>query len=542
MSLNSSLMERLISPVRVVWPKAEGMKPPHAALHLNPLRLSSSSAEGEPGTNGPTVLLDFGKELFGGVRFEVGTVTPREHAKVRVRLGESVSEAVVGTFDDRTLEVRAGQSVDFGKTGFRFLRIDLVEEMTSAELTGLRAYCISRDLEYRGMFRCNDELLNKIWDAGAYTVHLCMQKLLWDGIKRGRSVWAGDLYPAASVVSTVFGAQSIVPESLDYVRDETLQNGSEFLPWMNGIAAYSLWWVLAQEEWYLHQGQTSYLEGQRAYLRRLLPQVFDYIDGRGRERLDGWRFLDWASASDKAAIHCGFQGLSAWALRAASRLCEVLGEDQLRDRCAAVVRCIEGYQPPATQYKQAWALLVLGGLADATETNRAIFTRNPAEGLSPFLAYPVLEARARAGDYLGCLGLIRTYWGAMINLGATTFWEDFDLNWVHRSAGIDEVVPEDRRDIHADFGRCSFSGLSQSLCHGWSTGPTAWLSRHVVGIEPAVPGCRVVRIRPHLGDLQWVEGAFPTSLGVIRVRHRRREDGSIYSDVESPSSVQVMSS
>jgi alpha-L-rhamnosidase len=531
MSLNASFVERQVFPVRIVWPKADVM---------NPLRLSSTADEDGPGTNGPTVLLDFGKELFGGVRFEVATVAPRDRARLRVRLGESVSEAVAGCFDDRTLEVRARQSVDFGTTGFRFLRIDLVEKTTAVELTGLGAYGISRDLEYRGMFRCNDELLNRIWDTGAYTVHLCMQKFLWDGIKRGRSVWAGDLYPAANVVSAVFGDHSVVPESLDYVRDKTLEDGFEPLPWMNGIAAYSLWWVIAQEEWYLHHGQMSYLEGQRAYLRQLLPIVFEHIDDAGRERLDGWRFLDWATASDETAIHCGFQGLTAWALRAASRLCEILGEDALRNRCASVLRRIAGYQPPATQNKQAWALLTLGGLADAAEANRVVFTRNPAAGLSPFLAYPVLEARARAGDYLGCLELIRTYWGAMINLGATTFWEDFDLDWGPQPAGIDEIVPEDRRDIHADFGRCSFSGLSQSLCHGWSAGPTAWLSRHVLGIEPAAPGCRVVRIRPHLGNLQWAEGAFPTSLGIIRVRHHRREDGTIHSDVEPPSSIQVL--
>jgi hypothetical protein len=311
---------------------------------------------------------------------------------------------------------------------------------------------------------------------------------------------------------------------------------------MNGIPAYSLWWVITQEEWYLRHGQASYLEEQRDYLRRLLPRVCDHIDGEGRERLDGWRFLDWASVGDAAAVHCGYQGLAAWALRSAAHLSAALGEDQLRDRCTAALGRLARFRPPATRGEQARALLTLGGVAHSGEPNREDPTRHPAVGLSPFLGYAVLKARAAVGDYAGCVDLIRTYWGAMIDLGATTFWEDFDLNWVHGAAGIDEIVPGDRRDIHADFGRCTHSGLSQSLCHAWSAGPPAWLSRHVLEVRPVEPGYRVVRVRPHLGGLRWAEGAVPTPSGVIRVRHERRADGTIDSAIDAPHSVQVIRS
>ena len=44
------------------------------------------------------------------------------------------------------------------------------------------------------------------------------------------------------------------------------------------------------------------------------------------------------------------------------------------------------------------------------------------------------------------------YWGAMIDLGATSFWEDFDINWIPNAAPIDELVPEGKKDIHGDCG------------------------------------------------------------------------------------------
>ena len=43
---------------------------------------------------GAWILLDFGRELHGGVRLDVPTTTPKGSPLVRVRFGESVSEAM----------------------------------------------------------------------------------------------------------------------------------------------------------------------------------------------------------------------------------------------------------------------------------------------------------------------------------------------------------------------------------------------------------------------------------------------------------------
>ncbi|MFQ9800204.1 MAG: hypothetical protein ACLR23_16090 [Clostridia bacterium] len=32
----------------------------------------------------------------------------------------------------------------------------------------------------------------------------------------------------------------------------------------------------------------------------------------------------------------------------------------------------------------------------------------------------------------------------MLSLGATTFWEDFDLRWLENAARIDELTPEEK--------------------------------------------------------------------------------------------------
>ena len=82
----------------------------------------------------------------------------------------------------------------------------------------------------------------------------------------------------------------------------------------------------------------------------------------------------------------------------------------------------------------------------------------------------------------------------MLDYGATTFWEDFDLDWTNNAARIDELTPPGKKDLHSNFGACFYVGHRHSLCQGWASGPTAFLSQTVLGVRPLKPGFRRVRI------------------------------------------------
>jgi len=519
-------------PTRVVWTSGAVNAPEHLLTDDPHTCLLRPAKDGET----TSLLLDFGRELHGGVRFEAPTIDPKGSARVRVRFGESVAEAM-GTPDqdhaihDQELLLAWMGHTEFGNTGFRFVRIDLLEKERTVTLDQVRAVHITRPLEYRGSFKCNDERLNRIWDVGAYTVHLCMQDHVWDGIKRDRLVWIGDLHPELRVITTVFGEQAIVPESLDVQRDRTPLPG-----WMNGIGSYSLWWVICHRDWYRHYGRRDYLAAQRPYLLGLLAQIRAAVEPSGREKLGGHRFLEWPTSRDATAINAGLQALVVLALEAGAELCDVLGEKAAATAAREAGARARAHRREPSPSKQANALAVLAGMADARETNRTLLARDPHSGLSTFYGYYILEARARAGDHRGCLDLIRTYWGGMLDRGATTFWEGFELEWLSGSGRIDELTPQGSRDLHADHGDYSYVGLRHSLCHGWAAGPTAWLSEHVLGVAPAAPGFEKITLAPHLGDLTFAEGTVPTPHGLLRVRHERRGSG-VKTEVDAPRDV-----
>ena len=185
-------------------------------------------------------------------------------------------------------------------------------------------------------------------------------------------------------------------------------------------------------------------------------------------------------------------------------------------------------------------MLALSGLADAKAMHDQVLAKNGVQGVSTFYGYYMLEAMAKAGDVQRGIETVRDYWGGMLDMGATSFWEDFNIEWTENAFRIDELPVPGKKDIHGDFGDYCYKGFRHSLCHGWSSGPAAWLIAHVLGIQVADVGCRTVLVKPFLGDLKWAEGSFPTPLGVIKVRHERQADGSIKSDVSAPEGVKVV--
>jgi len=543
-------VRQYILPHRIVWQTpAPTVENPQALLEKRSGQVTLDA--GRPCVlrskeSNAAVLLDFGRELHGGIQIMVWHTHKNKPVRLRVRFGESVSETMAElggpkntTNDhavrDQTCLVPWLGTHEISNTGFRFVRLDLLDKDAFVQFKSIRAVFLYRPLTYLGSFRCSDDRLNRIWNTGAYTVHLNMQDYLWDGIKRDRLVWIGDMHPETMTILSVFGAQDIIPASLDLIRDETP------LPkWMNGISSYSMWWILIHHSWYLYQGDLTYLKQQQPYLTGLLNLLTKHIGPDHRETLPPHRFLDWPSSANPKAIHAGLHALLVMTLRAGADLCQELGEDQIRQKCLDAVARLKKHIPDHGDSKQAAALMALADIADAPTMNQQVMAVDGARRMSTFYGYYVLQARARAGDYQGCLDCIRQYWGAMLDLGATTFWEDFDLAWTENAARIDELVPPGKKDIHGDFGNYCYKGFRHSLCHGWASGPTAWMAEHVLGIRILEPGCQTVRITPHLADLKWAEGTYPTPRGLIRVRHEKTADGKIRSDIHAPEGIKII--
>nr|MBF6629120.1 alpha-L-rhamnosidase [Proteiniphilum sp.] len=340
-----------VTPVKIVW------QSDHQDKQVKNSAVLLTKFDGQLSTSGEgmcmlksddqkeaSILLDFGNELYGGIEIAAAIRGDKNPVRIRVRLGESVSEAMSDTGDnsvpgmnsatndhslrDFTLDLPWLGTVEIGNSGFRFVRIDLLDKGVDLPLRSVRAISRYRDIPYLGSFRSSDDRLNKIWETGAYTVHLNMQDYLWDGIKRDRLVWVGDMHPEVMTINSVFGDNEVVTKSLDFARDTTPLPG-----WMNGISSYSLWWIIIHRDHYLHQGDLNYLREQQSYLKRLIPQITNKIT-EGKENLDGGRFLDWPTSENPEVIHSGLHALTLMTMEAGEDIAIWLNDPELQRLCA----------------------------------------------------------------------------------------------------------------------------------------------------------------------------------------------------------------
>ena len=106
------------------------------------------------------------------------------------------------------------------------------------------------------------------------------------------------------------------------------------------------------------------------------------------------------------------------------------------------------------------------------------------------------------------------------------------------SGRIDEFTPDGMLDIHGDFGAFCYKGFRHSLCHGWSCGPVQFLLEDILGVEILEAGCKVIQIKPNLGDLTSCKGSFATPYGKISIEHKV-VDGKIVTTVDAPKEIVV---
>lgn len=497
-------------------------------------------------------VLDFGEEVCGGIEVTVQTLS-NSSSRIRVTFGESLMEAMSSIGEknatndhsarDLIVAVSPYSNVRIGQTGFRFVRVEAVD--SEIAFAGMRVVSELYNVRYKGSFESSDELLNQIWHVGARTVHLCMQDYLWDGIKRDRLVWIGDMHAEVSAIAAVFGYDPIVDNSLDLIKNYT-----PHFQWMNGIPSYSFWWLIIVRDWYMHTGDSSFIFKEKDYILSLISFVVNSIKSDGTdtfvcnlsnpEYVNDYQkyFIDWETYGTPES-KSGFYAVLVMALKAASQIAIVLKASAVSAECESMVRFIRKMPLPNSENKQIAALMSLAELRDAQVVNDTVLSREPVADISAYLGYYTLLAKAKSGDVAGGIDIVKKYWGRMLELGATSFWESFDYVGSFDAIGIDQIVPNHKKGIHGDYGNYCYKGFRCSLCHGWACGPTPFLSNHVLGITPLEAGFKKVLVRPSLGNLDYVQGSYPTPYGNIEVR-AKNVNGKLQTTIQAPSGIEII--
>jgi len=464
--------------------------------------------------------------------------------------------------------------------GFRYLTIFLDGpgwvDINGSSLSYTAAPKQANPSAYQGWFLSSDDQLNRIWYAGAYTVQMNTAmpntgknwpysfgqpdqansvvpyadpntEVIFDGAKRDRNVWQGDLAVQSAVTYLSTGDVAAVNNSLSslaaqqqpdgFVPAESLI-GQHNLDEMRFYGEYVTWFVDNMYQHWLYTGDNGYLSQWWPALTKAVGWL-ESVRQQDPSGLLG--FGQVGSCGHYAYADCGHEtyvnALYYRNLNEMADLATAVGQDGSGYEVIADV--VEGAinstlwdsgvgayrlsrEIPNVYPQDANAAAVQTGVAPKIKASQALsYLRShnwstygslsvaPGSPSSPIpTEYEPLpsgmEATARlsrtdtASQQLG-LQLIRTYWGYQLSHDpGSTFWE--------------KMTTQGQPGV----------GQFTSLAHGWASGPTVALTNQVLGVMPQGPGFASYAVTPHPADLSWAQGVVPTPRGPITVSWQHR--------------------
>jgi hypothetical protein len=463
------------------------------------------------------------------------------------------ARGLAGVGGPDTLQVAAPGRVTGGfHGGFRFILLTLTTPGT-VTLSGLpvdfQAYrATARD--YRGWFLSSDDQLNRMWYSGAYTLQLNMKPAglnglpearIYDGAKRDRSIWTGDLLVQGPMAISTLGdvgaaylkssldvllatqrADGALPGSPDFAKGRTPAGSPLF--YSNNYSGYG---VRAAIDYFRYTGDRDYIVSLLPDLRRELAYNDTFLTAdnlvASNDR-DYWQATQTGAVTKYSIDYYALLREMAWLERTAGSAELATGHDAKADAIKTAVNArlwnptlgaygqsldhpdvlVEDANALALQYDFVPADRRAGVLAALTRLwtpYGAIIgpgLQDPTgHTIEPFGNGMETAGRFSVGDVDGAFALMRRTWGPMVDpnnpLYTAALWE-----FKNNNGGVNRTTA--------------------SLAHGWAAAPTVQLTEQVLGVRPVGPGYATWTIQPRPGRLAWAQGVVPTKYGDISAR------------------------
>jgi alpha-L-rhamnosidase len=462
-------------------------------------------------------LIDFGKVTFGFIKLH----GLKGNGAIKIYYGESKEEALgvntCETFDifDINYPAKKDSVMELSKA-FRFVNIQLANGVTLDSTSMLYEYL---PMEDRGKFTSSDPELNKIWDVSKYTMELTTREFFIDGIKRDRWIWSGDAYQSYLMNYYLgYDSESVKRTTL------ALRGKDPVTSHVNTIMDYTFYWFLGIYDYYQYSGDQKFIEEVYPKMKSLMDFCLQRRNKDGlMQGLSGdWVFIDWADGLSKqgevsfeqlllcrsletialcANIAKDSQAAAVYSNEAKSLKSKIFDIYWNEDKQALVHSRVDGKQTEnVTRYANMFAIFFDYLNQDQKQgvKKNVLLNDNVQKIMTPYMRFYELEALCAMGEQDFVMKEMKDYWGGMLKLGATTFWEEYNP----AKSGAEHYTMYGR-----EFGK--------SLCHSWGASPIYLLGKYYLGVKPLTAGYETYVVEPNLGGLKWMQGTVPTPKGDI---------------------------
>ena len=378
--------------------------------------------------------------------------------------------------------------------------------------------------EEKGYFKCSDEMLNRIYELGKWTVKICRQSIELDSpVHQENLMCVGDYIVESMVNNHTTGDYSLT--RFDVLRRAKYYVSSE------GYAHnenYAYMWFIWLEDYYRYTGDKSIfpevLEGMETVLSRfrMMENKSGLIEYVGVYGFIDWVFIDGHSMGMPPRVlgETVTNELYYKALTVAADVYEILGNKEKHeyyktksekfkktfnetfydkekgiyfDGLTGVTPVGDGIpENPDNRYYTRYSntFAVLFDLCDEnrkTEIMEWVLRSENLEGVQPYFMHFVFEALTKAG-----------------------LFEKYGMKLLRRW----QVLVEDcEKGMHELW--LHYEGYGLDYSHGWGATPTYQLPVKLLGLEILEPGFKKIKLEPCLYGLESAIIEMPTPFGNI---------------------------
>lgn len=468
------------------------------------VRAVSAGPLGKVFCTGDSFILDFGAHCVGYLSFRMRHDDRYLDApvKLRLRFGETAYELsrdfasyhgglCPSWLQEDTVTLDFPETVTLPRRYcFRYLEVTVVSSPRPVRLCDFSVRCVSSADRSRlqPLPEGTDPLLVRIDEAAAKTLEDCMQTAYEDGPKRDRRLWTGDLRLQALTDYYLFRNDRLARRCLylfaaceeegKYLPGCLYQKPAVFFDEGMGITDYAMLWCTALCDYREHTDDMETVRDLYPVACRQTDLACSLIDEDGiLHFLDGWfSFIDWAPGIERR-LPC--EGVVLYTLEKMAALAADLGDTQHADVWSKTLaetrrRVYKRFYDAENcrfynadidvpQYSvQAQAWLILGGVITGEEGRAVLRTclasPDSLKPVTPYMHHYVVEAMMKLGMREEAISYIKSYWGAMLEHGADTFWEAYDPKDPALSPYSDPIM--------------------NSFCHAWSCSPSYFIRRY----------------------------------------------------------------
>lgn len=437
---------------------------------------------------------------------------------IKICYGESIEEACdfdnAETIDIITIKHEKNFTTKITKA-FRYVVVSS-DNIVFESIEALYEYL---PLKFQSKFTCSNEKMNEIYEVALHTFHLCTREFMIDGIKRDRWLWAGDAYQSCLMnYYSFFDLDSIKRTIQALLGKEPIKTH------INHIMDYSFFFLIGLEDYYNYTNDVKFLKSIFQTAKKLMMFCIKRTNDNGlMEGLPGdWVFIDWDNLDNQGEVALE-QMLFYKSMLSILKLSYVLEDTEIVDTLLDNIKIVEkGINKFYDTNKKAFIYSFKNGEKDnlikkhpnmfavllnlCTDEqkqmiiNDVLLNEEVSKITTPYMRFYELSALLEFNMHSLVMDEMINYWGGMIDLGATSFWESFD--------------PLNKGESkYAMYGR----KYGKSLCHAWGATPLYLIGKYYVGLTPLLPGYEKFKLKPALGSLEWFNAWLPLNDGSIKV-------------------------